>query len=843
MLNSLIFWKNWPAFQKVIFSLAALLFLGCVLATLFWFYNGVYNFISWDIASELDSRIIQKEVLSLGGLDFSLPQKLYFVKEFYLPSAIVIRDLPSIFLMLSLFVGMLLFLSGIANQKGPYFLAAILLTGLFVLLLRLENVFLTTNQFPFLAGFATLGGLLYYFSAFRPLMPFTTRFLSFLALLIVFSIAIFAFSKALKPFGAMAAFGFLFAIIVGLIFIFWVAQEILVGLIWMIGNSSIKGKSNRTPFIVIGIIYLLNCGLVYLENGRYIENSIAIVNPIYVLILSSILGLWSLKKYLNDTSIMSFQSTAAWVFLGLGIITFGGIGFAHITGNDPLIEFYDDYIAACHLVVAITFFIHVLINFGPLLKQGYNIHLVLWKAKISNIILARVGAILLLAFLLSQKNFYAFDQVMAGFQNAQADYYLSIGENKAAESFFKEAIVYDRYNHKANFGMASLSLAVNDKVNASYYFKEATFRNPSEFAYAGLSRSLEEETMFFDAIFALQEGLKEYPNSEVIATNLARLMERAQIKDSTLFYLDLAKKECYKCEVENTNLLSFWLKNGKKELLEKETANLSQEEYLSNQANVLALDRVLRDSSSTSVEHTNLPTALSVSRFANIYNAAYLRVPFSDSALTLMQQLGSNQVFARDITFVRALNSYNNGEKIDGIKKLTYLAVDSTAESIVFRKQLAIWYLQEGLYDRAINFFQSTGDLETIKALQQENFEKVLDDRAQLQAVKAGEITMENYKKKVSEAPFNPYLLQNVSDFLVSQNKSLDAYKLWLDATEFNDRSPIVWENFSLMALREGVRDYAQNGLAKLSQLVSPAAYNSFLEKYKKLELELNKGF
>ena len=171
------------------------------------------------------------------------------------------------------------------------------------------------------------------------------------------------------------------------------------------------------------------------------------------------------------------------------------------------------------------------------------------------------------------------------------------------------------------------------------------------------------------------------------------------------------------------------------------------------------------------------------------------------------------------------------------------MAVDSTAESIVFRKQLAIWYLQEGLYDRAINFFQSTGDLETIKALQQENFEKVLDDRAQLQAVKAGEITMENYKKKVSEAPFNPYLLQNVSDFLVSQNKSLDAYKLWLDATEFNDRSPIVWENFSLMALREGVRDYAQNGLSKLSQLLSPAAYNSFLEKYKKLELELNKGF
>ncbi|SOE21532.1 hypothetical protein SAMN06298216_1993 [Spirosomataceae bacterium TFI 002] len=845
MLQSLFFWKTWSFAEKAILFICFLFLLLGMVFSLAWYYNGLYAVINWDIATELGSKVIQKPSFSISGLEFTLPETLYYVKEYYLPSALQVKHLPAVFLVTSLFFGLVSIASGISNQKGIYFLSGIVIIAAFFLFLRLENVFNTTNQLPFLITFGVVGGLAYYFSSFKPFTPFVRRFLIFSVVVGLIVASIFVFSKALLPVNVLGGYGIVIAIIFSLIFIFWVAQEIFIGLIWMVGQASIKGKSSSKPFWIIGIIYILNCLLIYLENRSFIENSFVIISPIYILILSAVLGIWSLYKYLEDVDVMSFRGSAIWIYFGLGIITFGAVSYAYATGNDPLIEFYDDYIAATFLIVGICLFIHALINFSPLLKNGYNLFVVFWKPKMSKLILARVGAILLLLFALSQRNFYAFDQVMAGLQNAQADYYLAIGEDKAAESFFKESTVYDIYNHKANYGLASLSNKVNDAVSSSYYYKQANFRKGSEFSYVGLGSNLENEQLFFDAIFTLQEGLQKFPGSAPLSTNLARLMERAKQVDSSFYYKDQALNLCYKCKVEETNMQAFWIENGREEMVENELKKIKTTSYISSQANQLATDRWLKDSSALAINSIKFPEALSVAQFATLFNSVKLGREFPDSILTKMQQNGANQFFAREITYLRAINSYNNGNKIDGIKKLSYLAMDTTSNSIIYRKQLAVWYLQEGLYDRAANFFAGTGDNETVAALENEGIRDALRRRAEVQAIKASSdgINMENYKSLVQKYPFNPYLLQGVSDMLVAKGKKLEAYNIWLNASEFNDRSVDIWKNYTLLALQNGVRDYAENGLRNVKLLSNVADYNEFYKKYEAMKAKTTVAF
>lgn len=838
MLQSLFFWKTWSFAEKTILFVSLLFLSVTMVFSLGWYYNGLYAVIEWDIATELGSKIIQKPAFTISGLEFTLPETLYYVKEFYLPSPLQVKQLPATFLVSCLFFGLVAVASGIANQKGIYFLSGVVIIAVFFLFLRLENVFNTTNQWPFLLSFGLVAGLAYYFSSFKPFTPFVKRFIYFLVLIALLLAGILTFSQTLLPISVLSGYGIVTAIILSLFFIFWVAQEIFIGLVWMVGQAAIKGKSSRKAFWIIGIIYILNCLLIYLENRSFIANSFVIISPIYILLISSILGIWSLHKYLEDVDVMSFRGSGIWIFLGLGIITFGAVGYAYATGNDPLMEFYDDYIAATFLIVGVCLFIHSLINYSALLKNGYNLFVVFWKPKLSRLTLARVGAILLLLFALSQRNFYAFDQVMAGLQNAQADYYLATGQDKAAESFFKESILYDNYNHKANYGLATLSNKVNDPVSSSYFYKQANFRKGSEWAYAGLGSNLENELLIFDAIFTLQEGLQKFPDSAPLATNLARLMEKAKQVDSSFYYKDLALEMCYSCKVEETNMQSFWIENGREDKVAEELKKIKTRPYISSQANSLAVDRWLKDSTEADLKSLKFPEALSVAQFAALFNAVKQGLYLPDSTLAKMQQNGANQFFAREITYLRAISSYNNGDKIEGIKKLSYLSMDTTAQSIIYRKQLAVWYLQEGLCDRAVNFFASTGDNATVEALASEDIKGALKRRSEIQALQAISegINMENYKSLIGLYPLNPYLLQGVSDMLIAKNKKLEAYNIWLNAAEFNDKSVEIWQNYTLLALQNGVSDYAENGLANVKALTSSADFQVFYKKYEALK-------
>lgn len=835
--------QQWPASLKwmvytSLFILFGLMVLGC-----FWYYNGLANVINWDIISQLEEKVVQQKALSVGGLDFQVPEKLFFLKEFYTPSSLQGNPFIHQVFITSICIGMIFFLAGISNKGGIYFLVGVVSIAAFCLLLRLENVFQTTQNWPFFVGFMILGGLLYYLSNFKRLWSIRLRFSAFGLAFILLSLGVFFFKKSPLSSQALSSFGILFAIGVSLVFIFWVAQEIFVMMLALVGKSSIRGKSALTSYGIIGLILILNFLLIYLENARYIDESIFILNPIFLLSLSTVIGLWGLYKYVEDISVTSFQQTAFWVYIGAAIITFAAVCFVLATVNDPLIEFYKDYISSAFLVVTLALFCHGIVNFSGLLRQGYDVYKIFWKPKVSRLILARIGAVFLLAFLFSQKNLFMYDQVRAGLAIAQADFYLESGETRAAETFYKESLIYDMYNHKANYALASIAKEQSDGVNASLFFKQANNRSPSPYAYAGLSQHLQKEGLFFDAIFTTKEGLEAFPNNAHLHTNLAHLMEQAKQQDSTFYYQDRAYGLCYDCKVEGTNLLAFWLQNGIKDSINTQVKDIDRFEYQSFEANLMAIQRLTKDSLLTKKAFD--VSGLSVGAFAELYNYISLGGTAPDSTLEGIQQHAANQSYAQDIAFIRAVNFYRNGEKMEAIKKLATLAQRNDSESALIRTQLAVWYLNEGLYDQGLKYFGMAGDSATVAVLAQSSLKTNLATRAEIQALKLAskELTDENYEQVLAQAPFNPLVVERVSDFLNSQGKTLEAYQLWNSLVDFLPESEVAWKNYTLLALQNGVKSYAEVGKESLQILMDKPAFDAFLVQYEREAEKLNAVF
>ena len=73
-----------------------------------------------------------------------------------------------------------------------------------------------------------------------------------------------------------------------------------------------------------------------------------------------------------------------------------------------------------------------------------------------------------------------------------------------------------------------------------------------------------------------------------------------------------------------------------------------------------------------------------------------------------------------------------------------------------------------------------------------------------------------------------------------------EAYKMIFDALALNDSSVELWETYALQSLSMGLRDYAEDGLAKLKTFAAPADYQAFLSIYqakKSLMEKNNDGF
>ena len=857
-MQKLFFWQNWLKAERFTFlSFFTILIIAITLLGIYWF-RGLENVIHWDILSELDEIPTVLDTFSDGMLKFTINGNAYIVKERFLASAMTINIISNYaFLVLFLF-GLNLLLVAFSSMNRYWFLGGMVILAGVLITFHLENIFNITNQVAFLSAFGIFAGLAFYFNTFASQLSFLKRLIVFLVLTIAIGILIAFSAKIQQPVLAIASYGLLSAIILTAIFILFISHEILAGLVWVVSNSGVKNRNHLPQFLIISSIYLLNVLLIYLEKAQYIDWNILSINPIVLYLISLILGVWGFRDYCEQANFFNFRTIGSWLFLGMAIISTATIGYAYATANDPLTEAIEDFISYAHLAIGLAFFLYILVNFVQPLQKGLEVHKIIYKPKFFELMLFRMAAVILVFVLISSKSYFNYYQTKAGYYNAIGDFYTAETDTQAAETFYKEALHFDIRNHKSNYALASLAIEANNKENTGVFLKNALEKNPSPFAYVGLSKVLQEKDMFFDALFVMREGVGRFPKNQQLLTNLAFLYEKTKVIDSTLHYLTLAKANCTDCDLAESNLLAYYLKYSSSNLedLKKLTFKYEKTDYISLRANRAAIDKQLKRQATTNIELSK-DSVINVSQFALIYNLSSFNntmFPYSSKDLQNIQRKEVNNDFFEDLEFAISCRNYFSENKLEGLKQLSILANDSTKHKALYNQVAGMWFLQQGVYNKAIAYLSRAGDISSVEILQKQNYQKTI---AEFQEAKAEElfkmtlvknqISKAGFDKILQENPLNPYVLSKVADFYNNTlKKPNDVYTFVFRATELNDTSAEIWKLYTLQSLQIGMSEYAEDGLQKLQQLSTPADYQSFLSTYQaqKALMEKNKeGF
>jgi hypothetical protein len=845
----LFFWQNWSKTEKLIcLAILTVLLLSMVFLGVCW-YQGLDNVVHWDVLSELDEIPTVVDSFSDRQLKYTINGNAYIVKERFLAS-VMQPNTWATYVFSGFFVfGLNLLLAVFSALPRYWFLGGMVALAGVLITFRLENVFNLTSQAGFLGVFAGFAGLAFFFNNYAVTAGFIKRLGGFLLLTIIGMGIIQYFSKINQPFLAVASYGLLSAIVITILFIVLISHEILASLVWIVSNSGIRGKSSLNQFLIVSSIYLLNILLIYLERHKYIDWNILVISPIVLFAISTILGIWGFRNVTEESDNFNFRTIGAWLYFGLAIIATATISLAYATGNDPLIDALQSFIIAAHVVMGLAFFLYVVLNFIQAMQKGLPIHRILYKPQFLELSLFRLGALVGIVTLLSLKNFYAYYQANAGYYNAIADYYKAVHDLPYAEAFYKEAMHNDVRNHKSNYALATLAMEVNDKDNTGAFLKNALEKNPSPYAYAGLSRVLQEKDMFFDALFTMQEGVKKFPNNQQLLTNLAWLYEKTKVTDSTFYYLNRAKENCTNCDLADANLLAFRLKYGKSDSLKDgEQKAEASAGLLANQSATING----RKDIDPAIIKFGSDSALNVSQFALLYNLttkATVKAPLLSKDLQKIQQKAANQGFYEDLEFAIASQNYYREDKIEGIKRLTILANDSTRKKQLYNQVVGMWYLQQGVFDKALTHLEKAGDKASVEVLQKQDYVVSIPEYQQVQAEELlkNAKTKGDYEKALRISPLNPTLISKTVDFYNTKiNQPNEAYNLVFNALQLNDNSIELWKLYVLQSLKIGVDNYAEEGLGKLRLLMSATDYQAFLSTYQaqKALMEKNKvGF
>jgi ribonuclease HI len=286
-----------------------------------------------------------------------------------------------------------------------------------------------------------------------------------------------------------------------------------------------------------------------------------------------------------------------------------------------------------------------------------------------------------------------------------------------------------------------------------------------------------------------------------------------------------------------SNILAYHLKYDDKDSVKKAMIFAKTSDYMSLRANQSAADKLLKRDASTNLELQH-DSALNVSQFALLYNLASFnnrQFPYSSKDLQNIQRKEVNNSFYEDLTFAISTRNFFKENKLEGLKQLSVLANDSTKHKALYNQVAGMWYLQQGVYDKAIAYLTRAGDISSIEILQKQDYQKTINE---FQIAQATELlksvkTKADFDKVLAENPLNPNILSKTLDFYnTTLKKPNDAYNFIFRAVEVNDNSLELWKLYTQQSLKINMAEYAEDGLIKLKQLTTPADYQAFLSTY-----------
>lgn len=743
-MPSLFFWSQWSRTGRLTYLLSLISFIISLLLFGIAWARGLGNVVRWDVLSELSELPITLHAFTDGLLDYAVNGKAYAVSEQFVASAMQVRPGVATAFLTGIGLAFVLLLSAITHFSRVRYLIgmAVVILGLAFFRWEMLEVPGLGGNYLFLLLAFLFGSLSYYFHAFRSDYPIPVRLGAFGLLTIVVATLTALLSPVAHPALALVSYGMPVLLVFSAGFIFFIAAEIIAGLVWLTSAGQADGNSPQvTPrrtlgvnnFLFISFLYLVNLTLIWLKNTKSIDWDVLAISPFLIYLISVTIGVWGFRRLIEQQNVVSFRDGGAYLYVGLALLTTLTMAYAFATANDPLVEAFEDVIVYTHLAMGVFFVSYVLINFRGVYGQNLPVYRVLYRPKRLELSLFRVAGVFGVLALLGSGGLITLRQSTAGYYNGLGDLYVASNEPNSANAFYQLALEQEFQNHKSNYAMGSLALAQNNQTAAAFFFQQALLKQPNPQDYAGLSQTYLQTDLFFEAVKTLQRGIRAFPQSGELQNNLGFLYARTSVADSAYYYLKSAAGNASRDDVPLSNLLALYARNPKVVASDPSLAtNLTESPYESYQANALALRLVTRSDTSIPARPNWLTgqqadEGLSVGRFASLYNYALANQhpdrdggPRDGGPTLLTETLRRrsadpvNQDFTDDLLLARAVAEYNQHNHPAAFSLMSQLAGGDQRNGPAYRSIAGLWLIEQGLYRKAAETFAGNDDTTSI---------------------------------------------------------------------------------------------------------------------------------
>jgi Flp pilus assembly protein TadD len=706
-MNQLLFWKNWDKEDRgwYLFALGTLMLsLLCYLYSFWW---GDRALIQWSTQSELEDIPVVLDSFRQGIFNLQVDAFNYVLTERFIATDMAVNITAGSLFMGFLALGVVIVLTVLTFLSRFWYVAGMAAFIVLLVSFRIELLALSglTDRSPFITLITLYGGLSYYFHAFRTHTSLSVRLLSLVLLTGLVALVMAGTATVSYPALHLSNYGIWVPLLIGIAFTFLIAAEIPYAFLYLVTRSNTPGSRNSfLHFSVACAIYLFNLLIIYLKNAGIADLDLLFLSPYVIYVFSAVLGIWGhrTRSQLYE-GIIPHQPYGALLYTALGTISTATFAYLFATGNDPLLEVFEDVIVFSHLAMGLMFFLYVVFNFGDLLQQNLKVYKVVFKpARMPYFMVRAASALIMVAFFM-YANMVPYQQALGGYYNGLGDLSTATKEYFLAEQYYKMGLEYSLNNHKSSYALGSLARLQNDPIATEYYFRQATLKNPRPYDYANLGSLQIGGDHFFEALFTLKEGVRKFPESGELYNNLALLYNRTSLADSAFLYFDLSREFAARTEVPASNLQAFWAKNSGAVNVDSLQSRAPALEYLPFLTNRTVLQNLTGNQARKELEpRLHRDSTLNRNTFAYLFNQAVGQAQQPDTTLPQtylrLEQRPDNGLYAEDLAFARACYEYRYGNRGAAIATMKNLAQQATDRADLFNRVLGAWLLQQQAY-------------------------------------------------------------------------------------------------------------------------------------------------
>ncbi|MCC2547008.1 hypothetical protein LJY25_11170 [Hymenobacter sp. BT175] len=698
-------------------GLAVLVLLAFALA-LFHYATGADRTLPLQATSQLTPVPVPLTPVRIGLAELPLQVNGYLITQTYDVAGPYVQPEAAAVFLLILAGCLAYFLAAITALPRMAFVAGMALVIFLLMSLNTDQlgIFSAQQQYFLLLSLLTLGLPAYVFHAFWTDVPLLRRLLAFTGLIAALSVLIFlqsGFPADITVLHLAAYATYAGAAAVALLVV-WVAIENIHGLLWF--NTQAENPGSRfglLPFVLASGLYLGILLLYFLNQGELFILPGLRFDPLVLLLPAVVIGwLFLPRRAASYGAWVPFWPGAAHLYLAVAGLALAALGYAFASFNTPLIDAARSFTAWALLAIGAAFFLYILLNFAPLIKQRLRVYRVVFEPRRFPFYAAYLLGIAGLFLIIYRYNFALTDQVSAGYYNNLGDLVRLQSEQQPdneglallSERYYAESDVLDRFNHKASLGRAALYRFRGQRQNEINVLRRTLRREPSERISLRLAALFNEQADFFDRLDVLRGGIRDAPDSAPLATNLAQLFGRSFLTDSIAYYRARAEDASPDDPVLRVNQLAYLIQSGQlpaaTEFLKGQDAD---EPAL--QSNALLLGRLLRQPGPAQAD---VPPNhdLDLPAFGRLYHTGLHQVAARDTSMlpmlaTLSARPG-NEAYFEQLTLLRSLLLHYGGRPVEAqALLLPLLGGNNTPSAAYYQQMRGLWLLEQQQYTSA----------------------------------------------------------------------------------------------------------------------------------------------